>query len=372
MLSGRYSGVAGAELAPRIVWDRASDELSARRGTQMLVRVNAGTIPDRGLYSVHLGADGPRLGELDEEIVFESRAGEVFTLGASSWRVEDITRDRVIVSPAPGEPGKLPFWRGDGPGRPATLGRALEVWTRNIASMSAARARNLLVERGLLDDFAIDNVLAYISEQKSATGVVPSDRTVVVERLRDELGDWRVCILTPFGARVHAPWAMAIERRLSIADGMAAQVMFADDGIVVRFVDTDELPPLEELFPVADEVEDLVVEQLADTARFAGLFRENAARALLLPRRKPTSCSPLWTQRIKSSRLLAQVRTVADFPIALETYREALSDAFDLPALREILSGVAQGTRERSRGGNGTCVAVREITGLRLRRGIFV
>jgi ATP-dependent Lhr-like helicase len=343
MLSGRYAATAGLELPPRIVWDRANDQLSERRGTAMVVRVNAGTIPDRGLYAVHLGVDGPRLGELDEEMVFESRAGEVFMLGASSWRVQDITRDRVIVTPAPGEPGKLPFWRGDGPGRPAELGQAIGERTAALASAGNARARKQLEQAGLLDDFAISNLLDYISEQKQQTGEVPSDRTIVVERFRDELGDWRVCILSPYGARVHAPWAMALERRLGALDGLEVQLMYADDGIVIRFADTEDLPALDLLFPGPDEVEELLLEQLGDTARFAGLFRENAARALLMPRRKPTARSPLWAQRLKSARLLAQVRSIPDFPIVLETYREALSDAFDLPALKTLLGRIASG-----------------------------
>lgn len=339
MLAGRYAGLDGLDLPARITWDRAADVLGERRGTAMVVRVNAGTIPDRGLYAVHLGEGGPRLGELDEEMVFESRPGEVFTLGASSWRVEEITRDRVIVSPAPGEPGRLPFWRGDGPGRPAELGRAIGERTAELAA-GGARARRDLEQRGLLDEFAIRNLLAYVDEQRAATGEVPSDRTIVVERFRDELGDWRVCILSPWGARVHAPWAMALERRLGMHDGLEVQLMYADDGIVVRFADTEELPPLDLFFPSPDEVESLIVEQLADTARFAGLFRENAARALLMPRRRPTARSPLWAQRLKSARLLARVRGLRDFPIVLETYREALADAFDVVALRSVLAGV--------------------------------
>lgn len=343
MLDGRHAARAGVDLAPRVVWDRAKDELSARQGTAMVVRANAGTIPDRGLYAVHLGLDGPRLGELDEEMVFESRSGEVITLGASSWRVEEITRDRVIVSPAPGEPGRLPFWRGDGPGRPLDLGKAIGRRVRELSSTSSEKARSQLNASGLTNGYAIDNVLAYINDQRESTGAVPTDRCIVVERFRDELGDWRICILTPFGARIHAPWAMAIERCLGLHDGIETQLMYADDGIVVRVADTEALPELALLFPSADEVEDLVVEQLADTARFAAMFRENAARALLLPRKYPAARTPLWAQRLRSARLLSQLRTVADFPIVLETYREALSDALDMPALREVLTGVQSG-----------------------------
>ncbi len=343
MLSGKYAAAGSLDLPPRLVWDRATDMLSARRGTALLVRANAGTIADRGLYSVHLGPDGPRLGELDEEMVYESRAGEVLALGASSWRVEQITGDRVIVSPAPGEPGRLPFWRGDGPGRPYSLGMAVGRKTREIAAASPSEAVSQLLAGGLLDRHAADNAAAYVHEQVAQAGAVPTDETIVVERFRDELGDWRVCILTPFGAAVHAPWAMALERTLGGAGEVEIRMMYADDGIVIRFADMEALPELDLLFPAADEVEALVVEQLAATARFAALFREGAARALLLPRRRPGQRSALWAQRMRSAQLLAHVRHIPGFPILLETYREALSDVFDMSALRSLLARVAQG-----------------------------
>nr|WP_242519279.1 DEAD/DEAH box helicase [Halochromatium roseum] len=369
MLSGRYPSSDFADLRPLLVWDRSTDLLSPRKGAPMVTRLNAGTIPDRGLYAVHLGSEGPRIGELDEEMVFETRAGECILLGASSWRVEEISRDRVIVSPAPGEPGKLPFWRGDGPGRPVELGRAVGAFCREVAALGFGaapedsalgalgpsvqtsalppgqtrpmeQAAAWIRQRTPLDAMAADNLAAYIQDQREATGQVPSDRTIVVERFRDELGDWRICILSPFGARIHAPWAMALQWRLERCEGFEIQVMYTDDGIVLRLADGDALPDLTDLLPDPDEIEDRVTEQLADTALFASLFRENAGRALLLPRRSAKGRQPLWAQRLKAQNLLAVVRRYPAFPIVLETYRQALSDVFDLPGLKQILSAL--------------------------------
>jgi ATP-dependent Lhr-like helicase len=340
MLSGRYPGGDFADLKPRLSWDRATDTLSARPGAALVTRLNAGTIPDRGYYAVHLGADGPRLGELDEEMVHETKAGDCILLGASTWRVQEITRDRVIVAPAPGEPGKLPFWRGDGPGRPLALGRALGAFCRQAAAMGDAAARAWVAAQSPLDALAADNLTAYLCAQRAATGQVPSDRTIVVERFRDELGDWRVCILTPFGAPIHAPWAMALQGRLSRREGFEVQVMYTDDGIVLRLADGEELPALEELLPDPAEVEEEVTGQFADTALFASLFRENAARALLLPRRLARGRQPLWAQRLRAQALLATVRRYPGFPIVIETYRQALGDVFDLPGLKEILAAI--------------------------------
>ncbi|MFE8033612.1 Lhr family helicase [Thiohalocapsa marina] len=340
MLSGRFPSSDFADLKPLLAWDRASDRLSARKGTPMITRLNAGTIPDRGNYAVHLGGDGPRIGELDEEMVFETRAGECILLGASSWRVEEITRDRVIVSPAPGEPGKLPFWRGDGPGRPVELGRAIGAFCRRVERLKGEAAADWIRQQTPLDDFAAGNLAAYIQEQRQATGVVPSDRTIVVERFRDELGDWRVCILTPFGARIHAPWAMALQWQLERREGFEVQVMYTDDGIVLRLADGEALPDLDALLPPPDEVEERITEQLADTSLFASLFRENAGRALLMPRRSARGRQPLWAQRLKAQNLLAVVRRYPGFPVVLETYRQALSDVFDLTGLKTLLGAV--------------------------------
>jgi len=340
MLSGRYPSSDFADLRPLLVWDRSTDLLSPRKGAPMITRLNAGTIPDRGLYAVHLGSEGPRIGELDEEMVFETRAGECILLGASTWRVEEISRDRVIVSPAPGEPGKLPFWRGDGPGRAVELGRAVGAFCREVAAQPLEQAADWICQRTPLDAMAAENLAAYIQDQREATRQVPSDRTIVVERFRDELGDWRICILSPFGARIHAPWAMALQWRLERREGFEIQVMYTDDGIVLRLADGDELPDLTELLPDPDEIEDRVTEQLADTALFASLFRENAGRALLLPRRSAKGRQPLWAQRLKAQNLLAVVRRYPAFPIVLETYRQALSDVFDLPGLKEVLSAI--------------------------------
>lgn len=341
MLAGQYPSDEFAELRPRILWDRATNVLSGRRDARMVAIVNAGTIPDRGLYGVFLGQHGPRVGELDEEMVYESRTGETFILGATTWRIEQITRDQVIVSPAPGEPGKMPFWKGDGVGRPLELGQAIGAFTREIAGIrdeAAAVAR--LMEGHDLDERAARNLLAYLEEEKAATGHLPTDRSIVVERFRDELGDWRIAILTPFGGQVHAPWAQAIESLLADRSGFDIQTIWSDDGIAIRFAGGDELPPTEALFPSPEEVEDLVTARLPNSTMFAARFRENAGRALLLPRRRPGARSPLWLQRQRSASLLAVASRYASFPIILETYRECLRDVFDVPGLADILSRV--------------------------------
>ncbi len=340
MLSGRYPSDDFAELTPRITWDRTTDTLTGRRGAKMLSLLNAGTIPDRGLYSVHLGGEGPRLGELDEEMVYESRRGDLIILGASTWRVEEITRDKVVVSPAPGEPGRLPFWHGERPGRPVELGRAVGEFLGDLVAKSESDSREWLIEHTPLDTLAAGNLVAYIEEQKASAGSVPTDKQLVVEAFRDELGDWRVCILSPFGSRVHAPWAMALEALFSTRAGFEIQTLYTDDGLALRFADIEELPPLGDLFPDPDELEELVVEQLAHSALFASRFRENAARALLLPRRSAKGRTPLWAQRLKSQRLLAVAQRYPAFPIVLETYRECLQDSLDLPALCEVLRQV--------------------------------
>ena len=343
MLVGRFPSEEFADLRPRLSWDHGRDVLTARRGADFLVRMNAGTIPDRGLFTVHLGPEGPRVGELDEEMVYESRAGDTFLLGASAWRVTEITRDRVIVRPAPGEPGRMPFWHGDGPGRPLELGRALGAFVRELGQRQGAAARRWLEREAPLDPHAVSNLCAYVEEQRDRTGALPTDRAVTIERFRDEVGDWRVCILTPFGARIHAPWAMALERRIGRRFGFEVQTLWTDDGLALRFADTDELPAAREFLLDPDEVEDLVVEQVASSPMFASRFRENAARALLLPRNRPGKRTPLWQQRQRSKNLLSVVRRYPDFPILLETYRECLSDLFDLSGLVELMEQVAEG-----------------------------
>lgn len=340
MLSGRYPSTDFAHLRPLLSWDRAADRLSARRGAASVTFLNAGTIPDRGLFGVFHASEGQRVGELDEEMVFETRPGDNIMLGATTWRVEEITRDRVLVVPAPGEPGRLPFWRGDGPGRPLELGRALGAFVRELDAQGEKDAVDWVQRTTPLDALAARNLVAYVTEQREATGILPSDRTIVVERFRDELGDWRVCILTPFGARLHAPWAMAIQNILSGVGGVEVQVMYTDDGIVLRLADGEELPDAAVLFPEPEELEDRVTEQLADTPLFAGLFRENASRALLMPKRRAGRRSPLWAQRLEAQNLLAAVRRFPSFPIVLETYRQALRDSFDVTGLAEILRDV--------------------------------
>jgi ATP-dependent Lhr-like helicase len=340
MLAGRYPSDEFAELRPRLTWDRVEGRLSARGGAQRLAVTSGGTIPDRGLFGVYLvGERQARVGELDEEMVYESRVGEVFTLGSSSWRIEEITHDRVLVSPAPGQPGKLPFWHGDMLGRPAELGRALGGFVRELGGLDAA-ARLDRLRRAGLDDNAASNLVRYLDEQAEATGVLPDDRTIVVERFRDELGDWRVCVHTPFGARVHAPWAQAIEARVRERLGLEVQTMYTDDGIVVRLPEADEVPPSDSVLFDPEEVEDLVTGEVGGSALFASRFREAAARALLLPRRRPGQRTPLWQQRQRSAGLLQVAARYGSFPVVLETVRECLQDVFDLPALVELMAAV--------------------------------
>jgi len=347
MLSGRYPSDDFAELRPRLSWDRAADVVEARRGARLLSVVNAGTIPDRGYYAVHVGEDGPRVGELDEEMVHEARAGETFLLGATTWRIEKIEPSRVIVSPAPGEPGKMPFWRGEGPGRPYELGRALGAFTRavdlSMAERSPDELRAWLADVYKCDAFAADNIVAFVGEQRAASGAVPTDETIVVERFKDELGDWRICVLSPFGEQVHAPWALAIERRLSDARGAPVHASATDDGMSFRFADGDALPSIEDLFPDPDEIDDEVTTELARSSVLAARFREAAARALLLPRRRPGQRTPLWSMRQRATQLLGVALRYPSFPIVLEAYRECLVDVFDLPALREVLGAVRDG-----------------------------
>ncbi|WP_049563759.1 ATP-dependent helicase [Streptomyces sp. SBT349] len=372
MLAGRYPSDAFAELRPRLVWDRVAHTLTGRPGAQRLAVTSGGTIPDRGLFGVFLaGADpqkgGGRVGELDEEMVYESRVGDVFTLGTTSWRIEDITRDRVLVTPAPGVPGRLPFWKGDQLGRPLELGRALGAFLREIGGLDPEAARARLATAGL-DAWAVDNVLAYLDEQRRACGHVPDDRTIVVERFRDELGDWRVVVHSPFGAQVHAPWALALGARLTERFGLDAQVLHADDGIVLRLPDADLLAadsgfdpdalgpasgPADAAFddasaPVgvgdvlfdAAEVDQLVTDQVGGSALFAARFRECAARALLLPRRDPGRRTPLWQQRQRAHQLLSVAAEFGSFPIVLEAVRECLQDVFDVPGLTELMGDI--------------------------------
>jgi ATP-dependent helicase Lhr and Lhr-like helicase len=343
MLSGLYPSHDFSELRPRLTWDRENDVLHGRRNARMLAAVNAGTIPDRGLYGVFLGDDGPRIGELDEEMVHEVTAGQTFTLGASTWRIERINRNRVVVSPAPGEPGRLPFWRGEGPGRPLELGQALGAFTRTIASMKRPAAERSLRQDYGLDERAVRNLLEHLDEQRAATGTLPTDRDITVERFRDELGDWRVCILTPFGARVHAPWALALRAMVSERVGYDVQAVWSDDGIVLTIADGDEPPDAATLVPHPDELEERILQELPRSPVFAAEFRENAARALLLPRRRPGQRTPLFAQRLRAQKLMSIALEYPSFPMVVETFRSCLQDVFDLPALRQVLRGVESG-----------------------------
>ncbi|MGW7443180.1 ATP-dependent helicase [Kitasatospora sp. NPDC054795] len=368
MLAGRYPSDAFAELRPRLVWDRVAGTVTGRPGAQRLAVTSGGTIPDRGLFGVFIagttasdsktgkkGGGGRRVGELDEEMVYESRVGDVFTLGTTSWRIEEITHDKVLVTPAPGVPGRLPFWKGDTLGRPLELGRALGAFTRELGALRPEAATARLQQAGL-DDWAAANLLDYLAEQRAACGHLPDDRTIVVERFRDELGDWRIVIHSPFGAQVHAPWALALGARLREKHGLDPQVMHADDGIVLRLPDADLLAadfdfggPPEQAVPDeapvgADaalfdpgEIEQLVTDQVGGSALFASRFRECAGRALLLPRRSPGRRTPLWQQRQRAAQLLEVASEYGSFPIVLEAVRECLQDVFDVPGLVELM-----------------------------------
>ena len=341
LLSGRYPSDDFAELRPRIVWDRVEGVVRGRAGAQRLAVTNPGTIPDRGLFGVFL-PDGARVGELDEEMVYESREGETFLLGATTWRIEEITHDRVVVTPAPGQPGKMPFWHGDRPGRPLELGQALGALVRELRAQPAAEAVERLRTDHGLDASAAANLVAYLDEQGDATGAVPDDRTIVVERFRDEIGDWRVCILSPFGAQVHAPWGMAIKARLAERWGIEVEMIWSDDGIAIRLPEAldDAGIGIDALMVEPEDAAEVVVAELPGTALFASRFREAAARALLLPRRRPDRRTPLWQQRQRSADLLAVAGRYPSFPILLEATRECLNDVFDLPALREVLGDI--------------------------------
>ena len=332
MLDGRYPSSEFAELRPRIVWDRLKGTIRARQGARALAVTNAGTIPDRGLFLVTL-PDGRRVGELDEEMVYEARPGQTFLLGASTWRIEEIGRDRVVVTPAPGVPGAVPFWRGDGVGRPRELGEAIGAFSRWAVDQPAE-----VLERDYdLDELAAKNLLELLREQQAATRVVPSDRTVVIERFRDEIGDWRVCVLSPFGGRVHAAWGLALSARIRDELGLESDAIWSDDGIIVHLPDADEPPGAELMLIDPDELEELVVRELSSSALFGARFRENAARALLIPRAYPGKRTPLWQQRLKSQTLLEVAKRYGDFPVILETYRECLRDVLDLSGLEEVL-----------------------------------
>jgi ATP-dependent helicase Lhr and Lhr-like helicase len=349
MLSGRYPSEDFAGLRPRLVWDRTTGTLSGRPGSQRLAVSNGGTIPDRGLFGVFLvggqadrsGRHSRRVGELDEEMVYESRVGDVFVLGATSWRIEDITADQVLVSPAPGQPGRLPFWKGDAPGRPAELGAAIGAFCRELGSVTEQQAAERLRAEGL-DDLAAANLVSYLHEQRAATGYLPDDRTLVLERFRDELGDWRLVLHSPYGSQLHAPWALAIAARLRERyGGMDIQALHTDDGIVIRVPDADDPPPAGIAMLDPDEVEQLVTAELGASALFASRFRECAARALLLPRRQPGRRTPLWQQRQRSAQLLTVASQYGTFPVVLETMRECLQDVFDVPGLIAMMRDIA-------------------------------
>jgi ATP-dependent Lhr-like helicase len=346
MLSGLYPSDEFAELRARITWDRMTNVLTPRPGAKNVAIISGGTIPDRGLYGVFLaGAErntSARVGELDEEMVFEARPGETFVLGASTWRIEEITHDRVLVTPAPGEPGKMPFWKADSAQRTVPFGEAIGKLVREISAMKPKEAIARLVKQHDLDELAAGNFLQYLDDQRAATGSIPDDRTVIVERVLDDLGDWRVCVLTPFGGRIHAPWAMAVTAKVRAELGIDVETMWSDDGFIVRFPDTDRPPSAELAIPDADEVEQLVLRQLGASSMFAAKFREAAARALLLPRHRPQGRTPLWMQRKRAYDLLQVASRFGSFPMILEAYREVLRDVFDVPALIAMMKKIRE------------------------------
>ena len=337
MLDGRYPSSEFGELRPRISWDRLAGTIRARKGAQKLAVVNAGTIPDRGLFLVTL-PDGRRVGELDEEMVYEARPGQTFLLGATAWRIEEIGRDRVVVTPAPGAPGAVPFWKGDSVGRPKELGEAIGAFSRWAIDQPA----EVLQRDYDLDPLAAANLLQYLREQQAATGVIPSDRTIVIERFRDEIGDWRLCVLTPFGGRIHAAWGLALSARIRERYGLESDAIWSDDGIIIHLPDTDDPPAAELVLPEPEELEELIVDELGASALFGARFRENAARALLIPRAYPGKRTPLWQQRLKAQTLLEVARRYPDFPLILETYRECLRDVLDLAGLESLLRALAR------------------------------
>lgn len=343
MLDGRYPSQEFSGLQARIVWDRVNGTVRGRQGAQRLAVTSGGTIPDRGLFTVNLVDEGKRVGELDEEMVYELRPGETFVLGATTWKVLEITHSQVLVVPAPGEPGKITFWHGDAVGRPAEVGRAVGALTRDLLSTDKAMAVLRLEKQCSCDISAAANLLAYLTDQQSAAGAVSDDQTVIIERFRDQLGDWRICVLTPFGSSVHAPWVLAVQARLQERLGLEIQSISSDDGFALRLIDSEVLPQASDLLLEPEEVQEEVTAQLHGSALFASRFRENAARALLLPRLRPGSRTPLWLQRQRSADLLKVASRFPDFPILAETYRECLLDVFDLGALTDLM------TRIRSR-----------------------
>ena len=378
LLSGKYPSTEFAELRPRLVYDRDAGLLTARPGAQRLAVTSGGAIPDRGLFTVYLaaGADSEkpsRVGELDEEMVYESRPGDVISLGATSWRITEITHDRVLVIPAFGEPARLPFWRGDAVGRPAELGAALGVFTGELARLKPKEFEERCAAMGF-DRYATDNLRGLLDDQQQATGAVPTDSTLVVERFRDELGDWRVILHSPYGLRVHGPLALAVSRRLRERYGIDEKPTASDDGIVVRLPDTEDVPPGADLFVFEpDEVEPIVTAEVGGSALFASRFRECAARALLLPRRHPGKRSPLWHQRQRAAQLLDVARKYPDFPIVLEAVRECLQDVYDVPALHRADGRASPAAPDPGgRGPDRHPVAVRRVAVVRLRRRVHV
>jgi ATP-dependent Lhr-like helicase len=349
MLSGRYPSHEFGELRPRIAWDRQNDKIRARDGSRMLAIINGGTIPDRGYYGVYLADSMLKLGELDEEMVFESRVGQTFTLGNANWRIEAIGHDRVLVTPAPPGPAQLPFWHGEGPGRPFELGQTVGEVLAEAESRLADAPRAL--PAWLEAEFGIDkpsaaNLAEFLAEQRDALGALPNRKRIIIERFEDELGEPRVVVHSPFGERVNGALAFALSARIRESTGMTVEQLYTDDGIVFRFP-AEAKPPAGLLRQVSSaNVDDLVVQEIGGSAMFGTVFRQNAARALLLPRQSPNRRTPLWLQRIKAADLLQVARKYESFPIVIETYRECLQEVLDVVHLRQVLEEIEAGQIE--------------------------
>lgn len=344
MLSGKYPSDVASELQARITWDRVTDTLTPMRSSRLIATVSGGTIPDRGLYTVNL-ADKTRLGELDEEFVHESRVGDAFNLGSSTWRITAIEHDRVVVIPAPGAPARMPFWHGEFMARSMHLAPRIGQLRRSLDAAKTPDELRAIEDQYHSDADTVRSLAEYVQAQHELTEGVPDDKQLVLEHFRDEVGSIRLVLHAPFGGRVNAPWGMALGRRVRERLGVEIQVQTTDDGLMLRLPDMGALPPLDVVRTLAfEDAEQLVLEEAGASSLFGARFRMNAARALLLPRGNAKKRMPLWLQRLKSLDLLQAVQEYPSFPIVVETYRDVLQDAFDMQGLRSVLTGLQTGS----------------------------
>jgi ATP-dependent Lhr-like helicase len=343
MLAGKYPSDVASELDARISWDRVTDLLTPARSARMVATISGGTIPDRGLYTVNL-PDKTRLGELDEEFVHESRVGDAFQLGSSTWRIRTIEHDRVVVVPAPGAPARMPFWHGEFMARSNHLTPRVGALRRELDEVRTLTDLAETQQRHHADEPTVRSLVEYVQSQRAVTRIVPDETHLVLEHFRDEVGSVRMVLHAPFGGRVNAPWGMALGRRMRERLGVDVQVQTTDDGLMLRLPDLGAAPPTDAIRALSvEEAERLVLEEVGQSSLFGARFRMNAARALLLPRGNPRRRMPLWLQRLKALDLLQAVRNFPSFPILVETYRDVLQDAFDMQGLRDVLSGLASG-----------------------------